>query len=99
CGITPVGSIAWRTTPRAHVQSPLGCADVDGDGHLEIILGCGRDQRTVIFDREGNEKASIPYSAIWTNTAGPLGNASPGRASVLVTGDWNGDIVAATPHI
>ncbi|HOT37029.1 MAG TPA: PQQ-binding-like beta-propeller repeat protein, partial [Candidatus Latescibacteria bacterium] len=99
CGITPVGSIVWRTTPRAHVQSPLGCADVDGDGHLEIILGCGRDQRTVIFDREGNEKASIPYSAIWTNTAVPLGNSSPGRVSVLVTGDWNGDIVAATPHI
>ncbi|HPU85997.1 MAG TPA: PQQ-binding-like beta-propeller repeat protein [Candidatus Latescibacteria bacterium] len=98
CGITPAGSIVWRATPRAHVQSPLGCADVDGDGRLEIILGCGRDQRTVIFDRDGNEKASIPYSAIWTNTAVPLGNASPGKASVLVTGDWNGDIVAATPH-
>lgn len=60
--VTASGAILWEVTTRAPINSTPAVGDINGDGHVEIVVGIGgvaedQDQHGGVFafDRFGNE--------------------------------------------
>jgi alpha-mannosidase len=82
-GITLAGEIVWTRTFNANIQGAPVAADMDGDGHDEIIVGAGRDMTTYVLRRDGSTWGSTPFCALWALCGAATVDDGAGRSIVL----------------
>ena len=79
--------------------APIAAADLDGDGHEELVLGFGKDRRVAVVDGDASLSAD-QYGADLPGGAVGVDDCFGQRVEVLgdVNGDGNPEVAVAAPR-